>query len=221
MHDRVLWQKGYVIAFIPIDYTYSKFWWQFSRVIPWDLQTKRVWLWSAIETFYHGCNILTNQIAQKEIDKSHINLKIINLQDIYQLWNGARVLSGQSNWMPDQHIFYSCVASSLFARRIVIMFSQISLQHIWQRTWLFHCQWDSRSPEKRKRFQSSPFAAVTTGLDHTSRAWIAFIPVQHSSSILVEILVPWMEKQIATWLLQLWQRLKFTMVEVSYAHRLW
>ena len=27
--------------------------------------------------FYHGCNILTNQIAQKEVDKSHINLNII------------------------------------------------------------------------------------------------------------------------------------------------
>ena len=27
---------------------------------------------------------------------------------------------------------------------------------IWQRPCLFHCWWDSRSPEERKRFQSSP-----------------------------------------------------------------
>ena len=31
------------------------------------------------QIFYHGCNIPTNQIAQKEVDKSHINLKIIKL----------------------------------------------------------------------------------------------------------------------------------------------
>ena len=47
--------------------------------------------------FYHGCNILTNQIAQKEVDKSLTNLQVIyqsnkifiNLQVIYQSANTA------------------------------------------------------------------------------------------------------------------------------------
>ena len=30
-------------------------------------------------SFYHGCIILTNQIAQKEVDKSLINLTSYNL----------------------------------------------------------------------------------------------------------------------------------------------
>ena len=43
--------------------------------------------------FYHGCNILTNQIAQKEIDKSLIQTYklFINLQVIYQPASAACV----------------------------------------------------------------------------------------------------------------------------------
>ena len=35
--------------------------------------------------FYHGCSNLTNQIAQKEVDKSHVNPQVI-----YQPVNAAR-----------------------------------------------------------------------------------------------------------------------------------
>ena len=39
--------------------------------------------------FYHGCNNLTNLLAQNMVDKSHINLQDIYLQVIYQPVNAA------------------------------------------------------------------------------------------------------------------------------------
>ena len=61
--------------------------------------------------FYHGCNILTNQIAQKEVDKSLIS----NLQDIYQpnkLFIGCQ-LSNFPN---------SCVASLLLQEELSFLY---------------------------------------------------------------------------------------------------
>ena len=62
-------------------------------------------------TFYHDCNTLTNQIAQKEVDKSTLQvINFINLQVFYQLASAARVrmrqLSGRINWVPGQQFFH-------------------------------------------------------------------------------------------------------------------
>ena len=42
-------------------------------------------LYSIWLSIYHGCNILTNQIAQREVDKTHIDLQVI-----YQLLSTSK-----------------------------------------------------------------------------------------------------------------------------------
>ena len=50
--------------------------------------------------FYHGCNILTNQIAQKEVDKSLIK----PTSYLSTCKCGAHAFSGWSNWVPAQQV---------------------------------------------------------------------------------------------------------------------
>ena len=97
----------------------------------------------------------------------------------------GHVLSGRSNWIPGQQFFYSCVASSLFARKIVIVvFSQRDIATAYDEGYAYFIVGEILGALK-KGSSSNPFTAVAAGLDHASRAWIAFVPVKHSSSILV------------------------------------